>query len=102
MHIFFFPFLSERFHVTVSSSPSVLVLQFHKIVGYQKAPKHNPVRVSNAKKTKQNKKPPRTATEDVFRGCLYPVEVKPSSFAGHFFIMCMHLKKKKKSRKPGT
>lgn len=44
---------------------------------------------------KQSKKPPSTATEDVFRGCLYPVEVKPSSFAGHFFIMCMHLKKKK-------
>lgn len=25
------------------------------------------------------------------------MEVKLSSFAGHFFIMCMHLKKKKKA-----
>lgn len=47
---------------------------------------------------KQSKKPPSTATGDVFRGCLYPVEVKLSSFAGHFFIMCMHLKKKKKQK----
>jgi len=44
-----------RFHLTAVALPSVLMLQFHEIMGYRKAPKQNPANVSNAKNPKHSK-----------------------------------------------
>lgn len=76
--------LRAWFHTTALTLPSVLMLRFHRIMGYQKTPKQNSVNVSHAKKPKHS-----NWRCFFFRGCLY------SSFAGHFFIMCMHMEEQK-------
>lgn len=68
------------FHTTALTLHSVLMLQSHMIMGYQKAPKQNPVNVSNAKNP---------------LSCLYPSEVKSPSFAGPFFITLIHVEEQK-------
>lgn len=82
-----FPSLRGWVCITALTWPLVLMLQFHKTLSYQKAPKQNPVNVSNARKKHSKRR--------CFLESLSPSEARSPSFAGPFFILRMHMEEQK-------